>query len=58
MECSSVEEAITFLSSYESSSVPQAVYKYEIQIRYSSGDKITAEFTEKTAALDFLKRYE
>ncbi len=58
MECSSVDEAISFLSSYESSSVPQAVYKYEIQIRYSSGDKITAEFADKTAALEFLKRYE
>ncbi len=58
MECSSVEAAITFLSSYESSSVPPAVYKYEIQIRYNSGDKITAEFADKTAALEFLKRYE
>ncbi|MCU0913702.1 MAG: helix-hairpin-helix domain-containing protein [Planctomycetes bacterium] len=38
--------------------VPEAVYRYEIQIRYSSGDKITAEFTEKTAAWEFLNRYE
>jgi hypothetical protein len=57
-ECSSVGEAIAFLSSYESSHVQAAVYKYEIHIRYSSGDKITAEFTEKTAALEFLRRYE
>jgi hypothetical protein len=58
MECSSVGEAVAFLSSYESSHVHGPVYKYEIQIRYSSGDKITAEFAEKTAALEFLKRYE
>ncbi len=58
MDCASVGEAITFVSSYESSSVPQAVYKYEIQIRHSSGNKITAEFADKTAALEFLKRYE
>jgi hypothetical protein len=57
-ECSSVGEAIAFLSSYESAHIHAAIYKYEIQIRYSSGDKITAEFAEKTAALEFLKRYE
>jgi hypothetical protein len=56
-ECSSVAEAIAFLSSYEFASVQGKVYKYEIQIRYNNGDKITAEFTEKTAALDFLKKY-
>jgi hypothetical protein len=55
-ECSSVDAAIAFLSSYESSHVQGAVYKYEIHIRYSSGDKITAEFTEKVAALEFLKK--
>ncbi|MBN1507217.1 MAG: hypothetical protein JW955_10250 [Sedimentisphaerales bacterium] len=58
MECSSVGEAIAFLSSYESAHVYGAVYRYEIQIRYNSGDKITAEFAEKPAALEFLKRYE
>lgn len=57
-ECSSVSEAIAFLTSYESSHTQAAVYKYEIHIRYSSGDRITAEFTEKGAALEFLKRYE
>jgi hypothetical protein len=56
-ECSSVAEAIAFLSFYESASVQGKVYKFEIQIRYNNGDKITAEFTEKTAALDFLKKY-
>lgn len=56
-ECASVAEAITFLSSYDSSSVQGKVYKYEIHIRYNNGDKITAEFVEKTAALDFLRGY-
>jgi hypothetical protein len=57
-QCSSVGEAIAFLSSYESAQVQAPIYKYEIQIRYNSGDKIAAEFTEKTAALEFLRRYE
>lgn len=55
--CSSVAEAITFLSSYGSTSVHGKIYKYEIHIRYNSGDKITAEFADKTGALDFLKQY-
>ena len=56
-QCSSVAEAVAYLSSYESTHVSVAVYKYEIHIRYSSGDKIAAEFTEKTSALDFLNKY-
>jgi len=56
-ECSSIGEAIAFLSSYQSTSVHGNVYKYEINIRYNNGDKITAEFTEKTTALEFLNKY-
>jgi hypothetical protein len=56
-ECKSVAEAIAFLSSYDSVAVQGEVYKYEIHIRYSNDDKITAEFKEKTAALEFLKKY-
>jgi hypothetical protein len=56
-ECSSVGEAIAFLTSYDSARVQGTVYKYEIHIRYNNGDKIAAEFTEKTPALEFLKRY-
>jgi hypothetical protein len=57
-ECSSIGEAIAFLSSYESTKSPQAVHKYEIHIRYSNGDKIVAEFTEKPTALGFLRGYQ
>jgi len=56
-ECSSVSEAIAFLSSYQSISFQGTVYKYEINIRYNNGDKIVAEFTEKTTALNFLTEY-
>ncbi|MEW6682696.1 MAG: DNA methylase [Nitrospirota bacterium] len=56
-ECSSITEAIEFLASYESASVQGPVFKYEVHIRYNNGDKVMAEFTEKTAAMDFLKKY-
>ena len=57
IECSSAAEAIALLTSYESTQVQATVYKYEIQVRYSNGDKIMAEFAEKPAALEFLERY-
>lgn len=57
MEYSTVAEAINFLSNYGAASVTVKVYKYEIQIRYSNGDKITAEFSDRTAAIEFLARY-
>jgi hypothetical protein len=56
-ECASIGEAIAFMTSYQSNSVQGIVYKYEIDIRYNNGDKITAEFTEKTTALEFLNKY-
>jgi len=56
-EYSSVTEAIAFLSSYEAAFVERRVFKYEIHIQYNNGDRITAEFTDKTAALEFLKKY-
>ena len=56
-EYSSVGDAIAFLAAYESSAVQGRVYKYEIHIRYNNKDKIMAEFTEKTAAVEFLTKY-
>jgi hypothetical protein len=58
IECSSAEEAIAFLTSYEFLHIQGPVYKYEIHVRYSNGDKIMAEFAEKPAAVEFLKRYQ
>jgi hypothetical protein len=58
IECSSAKEAIAFLTAYESLHIQGPVYKYEIHVRYTNGDKITAEFAEKSTALEFLKRYQ
>ena len=57
IECASVTDAIAFLSAYGADHLQGKVYRYEIQIRYNTGDKITAEFAEKVQALDFLNRY-
>ncbi|MCE7911843.1 MAG: hypothetical protein DCC43_08525 [Candidatus Brocadia sp.] len=56
-ECSSADEAISFLSTYKSNGVQGKVYKYEINVLYNNGDRITAEFTTKEAVVEFLTRY-
>jgi hypothetical protein len=58
VECVSVREAITFLGSYEARHTEGPAYRYEIQIRYTNTDRITAEFRDKALALDFLRKYE
>jgi hypothetical protein len=55
--CSSLEKAIAFLNEYNTLSVQGGIYKYEIHVRYNNGDKITAEFKDKTAAIQFLTNY-
>jgi len=52
-----VEAAIAFLASYQATAVQGKVYKYEIHVRYTNGDKITAEFSGKDAAVEFLMKY-
>ncbi|MBI3611134.1 MAG: DNA methylase [Nitrospirae bacterium] len=52
-----VETAIEFLTSYKATNMEAGVYKFEIYIRYSNGDRITAEFTDKNAAVEFLNKY-
>ena len=56
-EYQTVEAAIEFLTSYKGTNIEAGVYKYEIYIRYSNGDRITAEFTGKDAAVEFLNKY-
>ncbi len=48
---------ISFLSTYKSNGVQGKVYKYEINVLYNNGDRITAEFTTKEAVVEFLTRY-
>ncbi len=55
--CSSVAEAIAFLMTYEKSAAQNGVYKYEIIVRYNNGDKIAADFTQKSSAVEFLEKY-
>ncbi len=52
-----INEAIEFISKY-SEDTPQVLFsKYEIIIRYNTGDKIEASFIEKKNAIEFLEIY-
>jgi hypothetical protein len=57
MELARVEQAIEFIDRYQEMSDALPVSKYEIQIKYSNGDKVEALFIDKTNAIDFLRGY-
>lgn len=53
----SISEAIDFLNEYSESKTNAPLMRYEITIKYNTGDKIEASFKTKTDALRFLKNY-
>jgi hypothetical protein len=54
----SIEEAITFVEGYqESSSSPGEFIRYEVEIRYVSGDVIRANLREKERVIECLRTY-
>lgn len=54
---STATEAIDFISKYEESTTYLPVRKYEIIIRYNTGDRIEASFINKNDAIGFLQTY-
>jgi hypothetical protein len=46
-----------FVESYDEKSGTGPFVKYEIVIRYDSGDKVQAQLLDKATALDFLHAY-
>lgn len=52
-----VIDAIDFLKSYSESNVKYPLIRYEIIIKYNSGDKIEASFKDKKDAITFLETY-
>lgn len=52
-----VQDAIEFLKEYTEEGVHHPIIKYEIIVRYNTGDKIDASFKDKKNAIDFLQKY-
>jgi hypothetical protein len=56
-ELANLDEAIAFVKGYENSSRSLSFQRYEIQIRYSNGDRIEGRFVDKQGAIQFLESY-
>jgi hypothetical protein len=56
-EISNVVDALTFLKEYEESRAKPVLAKYEIIIRYNTGDKIDGSFQNKIDATKFLTSF-
>lgn len=53
-EIPTIADALSFLKGYEENRAKSALVKYEIIIRYNTGDKIDGSFQNKSDALRFL----
>jgi hypothetical protein len=54
---SSVSDALAFLKQYQEGNAQKPFTRYEITIKYNTGDKIEASFKEKADAIQFLASY-
>ena len=54
-EVSSVDDAVKFIQSYDETQAVKGFVRYEVNARYSNGDKIIGEFQDKSAAIAFLR---
>jgi hypothetical protein len=55
VEKTSVQDAIEFIAQYEERHPSGSFIKYEIEVRYTNGDRIQAEFRSKADAVGFLR---
>ncbi len=57
IECGSVMEAIEKIGSYAAPSATPELVRFEVSIRYTSGDRIDAEFGSAADAMSFLRTF-
>ncbi len=57
IECQTVSEAMESIINYAEQMANSALVRYEIEIQYSNGDRIRAEFEARQSALQFLQSY-
>lgn len=57
-EWSSLEEAIAFIENYDEDSRLGAAIRYEVEVRYSNGDRIQAQFKDKESGVAFLRSFQ
>jgi len=57
VESTTIQDAINFIRTYREDRASPTLVRYEIQIIYLNGDKVSAEFKVKADAIDFLAGY-
>lgn len=57
-DLTSVDDAIAFIEGYDDKQRTGPAVRYEIQVRYSNGDRVEAEFGDKQSVLDFLRTFQ
>jgi hypothetical protein len=57
LECTTVEDAIRRIRRYDDRLAPSPVVRYEIEVRYSNGDRIAGQFQDKETAVRFLEPF-
>jgi len=57
VEWPNIEDAITFIQCYKEDRPSSPIVRYEVQVLYVNGDKISGEFGGKDEAIEFLKNY-
>jgi hypothetical protein len=57
VELANLNDALLFMQEYKEDGASYPLVRYEVQIIYMNGDKISGEFTAKEAAIEFLKSY-
>lgn len=57
-DCVTVDDAIAFVDGYDEAAPSGPLVKYEVVIRYDSGDKIEGQFHDKATTVEFLQAYQ
>lgn len=58
VECNSIDSAIEFIEKYKERNGLKPIIRYEVEIRYSNGDRILGEFAGKEDTVRFLHAYQ
>lgn len=53
-----IEDAVRFISEYDESKPASDFLRYELNVRYSNGDEIRANYQERERAIEFLRSVE
>jgi hypothetical protein len=57
-DCVTVDDAISFVDGYDETAPTGPLVRYEVLIRYDTGDTIEGQFQDKATTVEFLQAYQ